>query len=97
MSYTAQQIQSMIETKRGMNFTYFLSRPEVMRFATPISIDGENVLTIDSATGTYKKFKLDGIILFKNNQPVYDTECEGYAYKYAYKLIKIFNERYCYE
>ena len=86
MSYTAQQIQSMIESNQGLIFTYNYSKPGVMRFVHPISIVGNNVVGRETHTGKIKKFKLTGIQLFKNNQPIEDTECEAYKLTINTKL-----------
>ena len=45
-SYTAQQIQSMIESKKGLTFTYNYSQPGVMRFVHPMAIVGNNAKLI---------------------------------------------------
>jgi len=81
MSYTAQQIQSMIESNKGLIFTYNYSKPGVIRFVHPMSIVDDNVVGREANTGKIKKFKLTGIQLFKNNQPIEDTECEAYKLK----------------
>ncbi len=85
-SYTAQQIQSIIESKKGLTFTYNYSQPGVMRFVHPMAIVGNNVVVTESITGKIKKFKLDGIQLFKNNQPIDDPECEAYKLTNSTKM-----------
>ncbi len=96
MSYTSNQIQSMIDSNSGLIFRYAHSNPELVRFVNPVSIIGSNVLTTEPITGKYKKFKLDGIILFKNSQPIDDTKCEGYKNNYDKQSDKQSDERFLY-
>jgi hypothetical protein len=64
-STMSQNVQCIIDANAPMVFTYAYSRPEIQRIAHPIHIKWDIVSTIDTETGKYKKFKLDGIIFPK--------------------------------
>lgn len=65
---TIKTIDEMINANATMVFTYSLSQPEKVRYASPIEIKGDLVIAVEADTGKYKSFKLEGIHFIKENR-----------------------------
>ena len=61
---TIKTIDEMINANATMVFTYSLSQPEKVRYASPIEIKGDLVIAVEADTGKYKSFKLNNLFYF---------------------------------
>ena len=66
---TIKTIDEMINANATMVFTYSLSQPEKVRYASPIEIKGDLVIAVEADTGKYKSFKLEGIKFVDEAKP----------------------------
>jgi hypothetical protein len=82
------QVQNMINANAPMVFTYKYSRPQVQRIAHPVNIEGDIVTAVESDTGRWKRFKLDGIhfpspLENKIQNMINTNSCMIFTYKYS--------------
>ena len=66
----------MINSNATMVFKYLSSKPEKVRYASPMGIEGDCVLTVEADTGKYKRFKLANIQFVDEAHPEEQKEDE---------------------
>jgi hypothetical protein len=69
-------IKQMINSNATMVFKYLVSKPEKVRYASPMGIEGDCVLTVEADTGKYKRFKLANIQFVDEAKPEEQREDE---------------------